>query len=96
MTLGNGDGNGTSGAQNAFIDSGNAPTAATDGMPPNLQDKGVGQSVQIEGMTARSAPQYLHGQGEVSLVPNPAFHATAAAAPVRTGRIPPIRGYVGA
>lgn len=70
--------------------------ASTDGLPPNLQDQGVSQSTRIEGMTARSTPQFLHGQGEVSLVPNPAFNATPAAAPVRMGRVTPIRNYVGA
>ena len=70
--------------------------AATDGLPPNLQDQAVSHAAQAEGMTVHSTPQFLHGQGEVSLVPNPAFNAMPAAAPIRMGYITPIRSYVGA
>ena len=69
--------------------------AATDGMPPNIGQDTV-RSVQIESDGVRTAPQYLHGLGEVSLVPNPGFVGEKAAAPMRMGRITPLRGYVGA
>ncbi len=69
--------------------------AATDGLPPNL----VGDSrspVQAERQTVQSEPQFLHGQGEVSLVPNPRFEAAGNDAPVRMGRITPPNRYIGA
>ena len=69
--------------------------AATDGLPPNLEQR-ASQSMSVETATTLPTPQFLHGQGEVSLVPNPEFRAASTVAPVRMGRITPPRSYVGA
>ena len=70
---------------------------ATEGLPPNLQATQGTAAISIEGANMHKAPQYLHGQGEISLVPNPAFNVTPASSPVQMGRSAPIRDfYVGA
>lgn len=69
--------------------------AATDGLPPNLQDDRAVQARQADGAATAATPQYLHGKGEVSLVPNPAFEAPTTPS-MQLGRVTPLRGYVGA
>lgn len=70
--------------------------AATDGLPPNLAGHTIDRAVSVEATTMQKAPQYLPGLGEVSLVPNPAFVAAPSTAPMKMGRVTPLRAYVGA
>ena len=72
---------------------------ANDGVPPDVQAKWNENPVGVEDSTIKAAPQYLHGLGEESLVPNPVFAAAPvtrfAKGEIRRGAIPASR-YVGA
>ena len=86
-----------------------APAFANDGIPADVQAKWDENPVRVEAPTTlasktqaptlKAAPPYLHGLGERSLVPNPAFvdprETRYAKGDVRRGSVPATR-YVGA
>ena len=76
-----------------------APAFANDGIPADLQSKWAATAVRIDGSLSGAQPQYLPGNGELTVVPNPAFVSPRVErtdkAEIRRHSVPATR-YVGA